>query len=60
MCTDKLELPFAARRIFLEDGVELFDAQDIPSDGEVYISTGDNYKDPYASAKSNFPSFKYL
>lgn len=51
-CTDKLNLPFAARRVFLEDGVEVFEAHDIPLDSEVYISTGENYKDPLASEKS--------
>ena len=51
-CTDKLELPFAARRVFLEDGVEVFDEKDIPVNAEVYISLGENYKDPYASTKS--------
>ncbi|XP_052801857.1 doublecortin domain-containing protein 1-like [Mya arenaria] len=50
-CTDKLNLPFAARRVFLEDGVEVFTEKDIPLDGEVYISTGENYRDPYASTK---------
>ncbi|KAL4224512.1 doublecortin domain-containing protein [Mactra antiquata] len=52
-CTDKLGLPFAARRIFLEDGIEVFHEKDIPMDGEVYISTGENYKDPYAVTKRN-------
>ena len=50
-CTDKLNLPFAARRVFLEDGVEVFTEKDIPVDSEVYISTGENYKDPYATTK---------
>ena len=52
-CTDKLNLPFAARRVFLEDGVEVFTEKDIPVDSEVYISTGENYKDPYATTKRN-------
>lgn len=51
MCTDRLQLPFAARRIFLEGGVEIFDAEDIPIDGEVYVSCGENYKDPLANVK---------
>ncbi|XP_060074536.1 doublecortin domain-containing protein 1-like [Ylistrum balloti] len=53
MCTDKLGLPFAARRIFLEDGVEVTDPRDIPLDGEVFVSTGENYKDPYKNIKRN-------
>ncbi|XP_053383698.1 uncharacterized protein LOC128549935 [Mercenaria mercenaria] len=52
-CTDKLNLPFAARRVFLEDGIEVFTEKDIPIDSEVYISTGENYKDPYATTKRN-------
>lgn len=50
-CTDKLGLPFAARRVFLEGGEEIFDAEDIPLDGEVYVSCGENYKDPLANVK---------
>ncbi|XP_052066407.1 doublecortin domain-containing protein 1-like isoform X1 [Mytilus californianus] len=52
-CTDRLGLPFAARRVFLEGGVEIFDAEDIPIDGEVFVSCGENYKDPLASVKRN-------
>ncbi|KAL3841516.1 hypothetical protein ACJMK2_019650 [Sinanodonta woodiana] len=52
-CTEKLSFGFAARRVFLEDGVEVFDEQDIPLDADVYISLGENYKDPYAAAKRN-------
>nr|KAG5699473.1 hypothetical protein BaRGS_016319 [Batillaria attramentaria] len=51
--TDKLGLAFAARRIFLEDGVEVFDAADIPPDADVYISMGENYKDPFGNTKKN-------
>ena len=40
--------------MFLEDGVEIFDERDIPVNAEVYISLGENYKDPYASTKSKF------
>ncbi|XP_050408824.1 doublecortin domain-containing protein 1 [Patella vulgata] len=51
--TDKLGLPFAARRIFLEDGIEVFEACDIPTYSEVFISMGEPYKDPDESAKRN-------
>ena len=51
MCTDRLNLPFAARRVFLEGGVEIFDAEDIPLDGAVFVSCGENYKDPLANVK---------
>ncbi|KAK3103714.1 hypothetical protein FSP39_021266 [Pinctada imbricata] len=53
MCTEKLNLPFAARRVFLEEGVEIFEAEDIPTDGEVYVSCGEKYRDPYSSIKRN-------
>lgn len=62
-CTERLELPFAARRIFMEYGVEIFDARDIPKhkddDGKiipanVYISMGENYKDPGVSTKREY------
>ncbi|XP_064601230.1 doublecortin domain-containing protein 1-like [Liolophura sinensis] len=53
ICTDKLRLGFAARRVFLEDGIEIFTASDIPRGGEIYISTGENYKCPYTTARRN-------
>ncbi|XP_061182929.1 doublecortin domain-containing protein 1-like [Saccostrea echinata] len=53
MCTERLGLGFAARRVFLDNGKEVFDAYEIPPDSEVYISTGDNFKDPYKSVKQN-------
>ena len=51
MVTEKLGLGFAARRIFLEDGIEVFDGSDIPPHADVYISTGENYKDPFGPTK---------
>ncbi|XP_064634273.1 doublecortin domain-containing protein 1-like isoform X2 [Lineus longissimus] len=45
MCTDKLPLPLAARRLFLCDGKEVFEAHDIPRGAEVYVSMGEDYKD---------------
>ncbi|XP_076472192.1 doublecortin domain-containing protein 1-like [Babylonia areolata] len=51
--TEKLGLAFAARRIFLEDGVEVFDGADIPPRADVYISMGENYKDPFGTMKQN-------
>ena len=50
--TVKLDLPFAARRVFLENGEEVFQGKDIPHDGEVYISMGERFKDPYQATKS--------
>ncbi|CAL1540465.1 unnamed protein product [Lymnaea stagnalis] len=54
VATEKLGLPFAARRIFLESGVEVFRAEDIPAENEIYISMGEPYKNPYQTTKSNF------
>ncbi|GFR98754.1 doublecortin domain-containing protein 5 [Elysia marginata] len=51
--TDKLGLPFAGRRVFLEDGVEVFQEKDIPPDGDIYISMGEKFKDPFRSTKRN-------
>lgn len=51
MCTERLGLGFAARRVFLEEGKEIFETYEIPPDSEVYISTGENFKDPYKSVK---------
>ncbi|XP_063960671.1 doublecortin domain-containing protein 1-like [Lytechinus pictus] len=46
-CTLKLDFEFAARRIFLEDGTEVKGAEEIPRDGEVYISGGEPFKNPF-------------
>ncbi|XP_071830359.1 doublecortin domain-containing protein 1-like [Apostichopus japonicus] len=50
-CTLKLDLKFAARRMFLIDGTELKTAEEIPKDAEIFISCGEPFKDPVASAK---------
>lgn len=46
-CTIKLDFEFAARRIFLEDGTEVKTAEEIPKDGELYISGGEPFKNPF-------------
>ena len=51
MCTDKLGLPNAARRIFMEGGAEVRDESQLDRDMEVYISMGENYKDPYTEPR---------
>ncbi|KAI0226643.1 Doublecortin domain-containing protein 1 [Lamellibrachia satsuma] len=51
LCTEKLELIGAARRIFLPGGNEVFMPQEIPRDAEVYISMGEAFKDPYHYVK---------
>ncbi len=45
-------LPGAARRVFLDDATEVYTAEEIPRDSEVYISCGENFKDPFKGAKS--------
>lgn len=46
-CTTKLQLNGAARRIFLEDGSEIFETKEIPKDGEIYVSNGEAFKNPF-------------
>ncbi|XP_019624711.1 PREDICTED: uncharacterized protein LOC109470271 [Branchiostoma belcheri] len=52
MCTIKLGLLSAARRVFLTDGREAFSPKDIPREAEVYISQGEPYRDPYKPVKT--------
>ena len=59
LCTDKLGLPGAARRVFLDDATEVYTADEIPRDSEVYISCGENFKDPFKGAKSKTPKLQY-
>lgn len=48
-CTSKLRLNGAARRIFLEDGTEIFATEEVPKDGEIYVSNGEAFKNPFKS-----------
>ena len=52
MATDKLGLPSAGRRVFLDDGTEVFTPREIYRDSEVYISCGEPFKDPLRPVKS--------
>ncbi|KAJ8416235.1 hypothetical protein AAFF_G00382570 [Aldrovandia affinis] len=45
-CTSRLKLISAARRIFLEDGREVFRAEHIPNDAYVCVSCGEPFVDP--------------
>lgn len=47
-------MPFAARRIFTEDGAEILSEDDIPSEGDVYISMGEIFKDPFYATKRKY------
>ncbi|KAF7245546.1 Doublecortin domain-containing protein 1 [Varanus komodoensis] len=51
VCTEKLKLNMAARRVFLADGTEAMDAIDIPYDADVYISTGEPFSNPFKKIK---------
>lgn len=46
-CTTKLQLNGAARRIFLDDGTEIFETNEIPKDGDIYVSNGEAFKNPF-------------
>ncbi|XP_013404290.1 uncharacterized protein LOC106169385 isoform X2 [Lingula anatina] len=52
-CTDKLGLTAAARRVFLDDGIEVFSPREIPRDAEIYISQGEPFKNPFLPLKRN-------
>ena len=51
VCTEKLSLGSAARRLFLDDGSEVFTPREIPRDADVFISMGEGFKDPFKGAK---------
>ncbi|KAK6972855.1 doublecortin domain-containing protein 1 [Biomphalaria glabrata] len=55
MATEKLGLPFAARRVFLENGREIFTANDFfESEAEnIFVSMGESFKNPDLSTKKN-------
>ncbi|KAB0401838.1 hypothetical protein E2I00_018824, partial [Balaenoptera physalus] len=46
-CTEKLNLNMAARRVFLADGTEALEPEDIPCEADVYVSTGEPFLDPF-------------
>ena len=45
-CTGALSLPFAARRLFDENGREHFILRDLERDALVYVSCGEPWSDP--------------
>ncbi|KAM5248426.1 LOW QUALITY PROTEIN: doublecortin domain-containing protein 1 [Ctenodactylus gundi] len=45
-CTEILKLPSAARRLFDEEGKEIFTLKDLKRDDLVYVSCGENWIDP--------------
>jgi hypothetical protein len=51
LATEKLELTRAARRIFLENGEEIRDQTQFFKNIPVYISSGEDFIDPFAKTK---------
>jgi len=45
-CTEKLGLHKAARRLFLDDGQEVMSEDNLERDAEVYVSTGEPFRNP--------------
>ena len=45
-CTEKLRLSKAARRLFLNTGREVTSDEDLNRDAEVYVSTGEPFRNP--------------
>lgn len=41
----------AARRVFLADGTEALEPEDIPCEADVYVSTGEPFLDPFKKIK---------
>ncbi|XP_024304246.1 doublecortin domain-containing protein 1 isoform X12 [Homo sapiens] len=50
-CTEKLNLNMAARRVFLADGKEALEPEDIPHEADVYVSTGEPFLNPFKKIK---------
>lgn len=42
----------AARRLFDANGQEIYRNEDVHSNQEYFVSSGENFKDPYRSIKS--------
>ncbi|XP_019506241.1 PREDICTED: doublecortin domain-containing protein 5 [Hipposideros armiger] len=52
-CTEKLNLNMAARRVFLADGTEALQPEDIPLEADVYVSMGEPFLDPFKKIKDH-------
>ena len=48
-CTDAVQLPFAARRLFTKDGREVNSLSGLQRDELVYVSSGEPWSDPQVS-----------
>ncbi|XP_012580642.1 PREDICTED: doublecortin domain-containing protein 1 [Condylura cristata] len=52
-CTEKLSLNMAARRVFLADGTEALEPEDIPHEADIYVSMGEPFLDPFKKIKDH-------
>ncbi|XP_039722258.1 doublecortin domain-containing protein 1 isoform X1 [Pteropus medius] len=52
-CTEKLNLNMAARRVFLANGTEALEPEDIPLEADVYVSMGEPFLDPFKKLKDH-------
>ena len=59
-CTEKLGLPKAARRLFLDDGMEVRYEEDLDRDMEVYVSTGEPFRNPIKDMLRTYNCFVIL
>ncbi|XP_016061610.1 PREDICTED: doublecortin domain-containing protein 1 [Miniopterus natalensis] len=57
-CTEKLNLNTAARRVFLADGTEALEPEDIPHEADVYVSMGEPFLDPFKKIKDHLSLMK--
>lgn len=53
-CTSLLNLPFAARRLFDENGNELFTLQSLKRDQIVFVTCGETWTDPKLTRKEQY------
>ncbi|XP_042315501.1 doublecortin domain-containing protein 1 [Sceloporus undulatus] len=52
-CTTAMKLPFAARRLFTGNGVEIFLLKDLERDELIYVSCGEQWIDPQWTVAQN-------
>ncbi|CAI9725876.1 domain-containing 1 [Octopus vulgaris] len=60
LCTKKLQLPFAARIIYLEDGTKVYSPEDIPKEAAIYVSMGEAFQNPQNKNKKSLFDQKNL
>ena len=49
----KLQMPLAARRLFDSTGQEIHRMEEIRTRQDYYVSSGENFKDPFDFIRSN-------